>query len=85
MNYHFILCTGPDFLDIAVLPQNVRTMALKKIQDYEDTYLGEDIHLAERLEPIKTILKEEFRNPKENLKQFFQYTRILDLKRGESF
>ena len=85
LSYHFILCTGPNFLDIAGLPQNVRTLALEKIQDYEDTYLGEDIHLAERLEPIKTILKEEFKNSKKNLKQFFQYTRILDLKRGESF
>ena len=80
-----IFCDAPSFLDIAILPQNVRDRALKQIQEYLDTYQGSNSFLIECLQSIQTILKTKFKNSKKNLRQFFQYTRILDEKRGESF
>ena len=84
--YHaLIFCTTPLFMDIAVLPQNIRDRALEQIQEYLDTYQGNDSFLLECLESIQTILKTKFKNSKKNLRQLFQYTYILDEKRGENF
>ena len=80
-----IFCTTPSFLDIAVLPENVRDLALSRIQEYLDTYQGGDFFLIECLQSIQTILKTKFRNSQKNIQQLLQYTRILDEKRGESF
>ena len=85
IRHALIFCTGPHFLDIAVLPQNVRDQALAQIQEYLDTYQGDDSFLLECLESIQTILRTKFKNSEKNLKQLFQYTHILDEKRGESF
>ena len=85
IHHALIFCTVPSFLDIAVLPQNVRSRALKRIQEYRNTYKGSDSFLIECLESIQTILKTQFKNSTKNLKQLFQYTRILDEKRGEHF
>ena len=85
IRHALIFCTGPHFLDIAILPQNVRDQTLKQIQEYLDAYQGNDSFLLECLESIQVILKTKFKNSKKNLRQLFQYTRILDEKRGESF
>lgn len=83
--HSLIFCTRPPFLDIAVLPQNVRDQALGQIQEYLDAYQGEDSFLVECLQSIQTILKTKFQNSRKNIQQFSQYTHILDKKRGESF
>lgn len=81
-----IMCTGPRFLDIAICPQAVREVALKNLEDYQSNYLGNDTFFMDGIQVIKTIL--ETVRPKDApllLKKFFQYTSLLDNKRGNNF
>ena len=81
-----IICTTPKFLDIAVLPDNIKKSALSRIEKYEDSYTGKDDFLLENLNAIKNVLKkEEGKNIEQDLKKFYKYTILLDKKRGNSF
>ena len=81
-----IMCTGPEFLDIAVLPKNIKQEALAGIEKYERDYKGNDLYLLECLRAIKNILKsDESPRVKTEMKKFFKYTYLLDKKRGQSF
>ena len=80
-----LLCTDPSYLDIAILPQNVRDKALKKISAYRDTYCGRDSYFLENLKSVENILQTQFKSSETILNRFFQYTRILDEKRGNNF
>ena len=81
-----IMCTGPEFLDIACLPDNVKRSAFLKIEEYEDSYKGEDYLLLEFLGAIKNVLKtKEPKNIQHHLKRFYKYTTLLDQKRENSF
>ena len=33
-----IMCTGPEFFDIAILPENIKQKALLQIEEYETSY-----------------------------------------------
>lgn len=80
------MCEKPDFLDIAILPKNVKQRALSKIEEYENTYKGSDHFLLECLNAVKNVLKKE-ENPgiDKSLKRFYKYTGLLDKKRGDNF
>ena len=81
-----IICTGPSFFDLAILPENVRTIALKKIHDYRQNFSGDDLHFMDCLDSIVSILKEvKKKNSSFELKRFFEYTSILDEKRKDDF
>ena len=79
-----LICTEPDYLDIAILPQNIKKEALRKIHDYEENYQKKDHTLMDNLLGIKNILKKVNEKEKQ-MEFFFQYTSILDKKRGNSF
>lgn len=81
-----IMCTGPEFLDIAVLPNNIKREALLRIENYERSYKGKDSFLLECLGAIKNVLKaKEKKDIKQQLKRFYKYTILLDQKRNNSF
>ena len=81
-----IICTTPDFLDIACLPKNIKKTALLTIEKYQKTYKGKDYFLLECLDSIKNVLqKKEPKNIQYYLKTFYKYTTLLDKKREDSF
>ena len=80
------MCTVPKFLDIAVLPDNIKKSALSRIEEYESSYNGKDDFLLENLNAIKNVLKKKEQPGIElDLKSFYKYTVLLDKKRGNSF
>ena len=86
INNSIIICTTPKFLDIAILPNNIKKEALLRIKKYENSYTGKDYFLLENLNAIKNVLKkEENQEIERNLKKFYKYTQLLDKKRGNSF
>ena len=81
-----IMCTRPDFLDIIVLPKNIREKAFSQIEDYEMSYRGKDDLFLECLGGIKNVLrKKEGPDINKQLKNFYKYTKLVDQKRGEIF
>ena len=86
IDYSLIMCTGPRFLDIAILPKNIKTEALSQIESYERQYKGKDYFFLDCLSSVKNVLraKEAFDIDKQ-LKRLYKYTQILDQKRGNSF
>ncbi|MCY4523597.1 MAG: hypothetical protein OXB84_02535, partial [Halobacteriovoraceae bacterium] len=80
-----IFCTGPDFFDITMLPQNVREASLKRLNAYREEYSGHDEYLIKSLGVIKNLLKTmKKKDSIFQLRNFFEYTSILDEKRGNS-
>ena len=81
-----IMCKEPEYLNISIFPKNIKKEALLRIEEYENSYKGNDRHLLECLNSIKNILKsEEKAGIKRNLKKFYRYTSLLDQHRGNSF
>ncbi|MCZ0933480.1 MAG: twitch domain-containing radical SAM protein, partial [Oligoflexia bacterium] len=75
INSSIIICTTPKFLDIAILPNNIKKSALSRIEKYENSYSGKDHFLLENLNAIKNVLKkEEQQEVERNLKRFYKYT-----------
>ena len=86
INNSMIICTKPGFLDIAILPKNIKQPALLRIEEYEKSYKGNDHFLLECLGSVKNILKtKEKAGIEKDLKRFYKYTSLLDQKRGNSF
>ena len=86
ISYSVILCTTPRFLDIAILPENIKSKALSQIEAYEKEYKGSDHFFLECLNSIKNVLKsKEALDIDKELKNLYKYTYILDQKRGNSF
>ena len=83
---HLLMCTTPEILDIAILPNNIKQKALSKIEKYENSYQGKDCFLLECLGSVKNILKsEEKKDIERHLKRFYKYTTLLDQKRNNNF
>ena len=81
-----IICTRPEFLNVAILPKNIKQEALLRIEEYEQSYKGNDHCLLEYLGAVKNLLKtEENDETEKDLKNFYKYTYLLDQKRGNSF
>lgn len=81
-----IMCTDPEFLDIAILPKNIKEKALQGIEDYERSYKGYDLFFLGCLKSIKNILRAgEKPGTDKQLKRFYKYTNLLDEKRSENF
>ena len=82
-----IICTGPEYYNISSLSYGIiRKEALKEIKEYRSTYQGEDKLLVESLSSIEYALeKKQIGNTEHNRKRFFQYTKMLDKHRGNSF
>ncbi|MCY4523326.1 MAG: twitch domain-containing radical SAM protein, partial [Halobacteriovoraceae bacterium] len=75
-----LLCTSPGFLDISILPQNVRDLCLENIDTYQKN------HDEKKLTSIKNILCSIRKEDSSfQLKKFFEYTSLLDKKRGNNF
>ena len=86
VNNSMIICTKPEFLDIAILPKNLKQKALLRIEEYENSYKGRDHFLLECLGSVKNVLRtEEKAGIEKDLKRFYKYTSLLDQKRGNSF
>ena len=84
--YSLIMCTSPRFLDIAILPKNIKQEALYKIETYEKEYKGKDSFFLECLNSVKNVLKtKESFDINKQLKNLYKYTKILDQKRGNEF
>ena len=86
INVGFELCTYPHFLDIAILPQKVRKFSLQSLENYQSNNNKQNTYITRYLYSIKNIL----RNIKKNdslfqLERFFEYTFLLDKKRGNNF
>ena len=86
INSNLIMYMGPKYLDISILPKNIKQKALSKIEEYEKSYEGNDNFFLENLGYVKNVLKNEEKNGIETeLKRFYKYTNLLDQHRGESF
>ena len=86
INSKIIICTNPKFLDIAILPENIKKEAILRIEEYEGSYTGKDQFLLECLNSIKNVLKkEESPGVEQHLKKFYKYTVLLDKKRSNNF
>ena len=86
INSNLVMCNTPSYFDLAILPQNIRILALKDIELYQKDYQGKDDYLMECLDVVKRTLRNVKKRDSElQLKQFFQYTYILDEKRKNSF
>ena len=84
---HLMMCRERDFLNIDILPENVRKTALLKIKDYEKSYnKNRGTPFLKQIDSIKNVLNSE-ENPdiEKHLKNFYKYTKILDRHRGNSF
>ncbi len=87
---NMVMCTGPEFLDIAILPKIIKRKALSRIEEHieniKDSYKKNDSFLLECLFAITKVLKTEEKNDiKKHLKRFYKYTTLLDKKRGDNF
>ena len=82
-----IICTGPQFFDIASLPMGkVREEAIGDIEEYRREYHGKDGLLLDGLNGVENILKtKKVGNTSNNGKKFFEYTKILDTHRKNDF
>ena len=83
-----MICQVPTFLNIAILPKNVKEEALRKISSCEARPRAENWsgYFVEHLKTIKNSLKEEeHQDINKELKRFFKYTKMLDKERDESF
>ncbi len=78
---------GRPFLDISILPENVKKEALLKIHQYEKCSHKKCVSngLCMDLDQIKNILIKENKNIKKDLTAFYKYTKLLDQHRGNSF
>ena len=86
INNSMIMCTTPEFLDISILPKNIKKEAFLRIEQYEKSYTGGDHFLLECIQSVKNVLKSE-ENPgiEHKLKKFYKYTNLLDQKRNNNF
>ena len=83
---HLMMCMEHDFLNINILPVNVRKKALLKIDNYETSYKNHDIPFFKQIDSIRNVLKrEEQPGIEKHLKNFYKYTKLLDQHRGNSF
>ncbi len=81
-----IMYTGAKYLDISILPKNIKQKALLQFEEYEGNYKGNDSFFLKGLVSIKNILKsEEKTGIEKGLKNFYKYTKLLDENRGNSF
>ena len=82
-----ISCIEPDFLNIGILPNNIKKTALLKFEQTE--FLNKRRHmyfLEQIIYPIKNALKsEEKAGIEKDLKNFYKYTSLLDQHRGNNF
>ena len=86
ISHNLIMYTGPKYLDIAILPKNVKKTALLKIEEYESHNEKNDSFFLNCLISVKNILKsEEEAGIVKELKRFYRYTNLLDQHRGNSF
>ncbi len=82
----FSMCVEPEFLDITILPKNIKKIALLKIAEYESSFKIKELLPLVLFNQIKEALKsEEKPNIEEKLKRFYKYTKLLDQHRGNSF
>ena len=83
-----ILDNDPSCLDIRILPENVREVALKRIKDYLDnsSRTKRDEAFKNCIESIVYILKSVIHKQRDHLlHDFKKYTSILDKRRKNSF
>lgn len=81
-----LMCTDPDFLDIAILPRNIKQKALLKIEEYEGGYKGSDYVFSEGLNAVKNVLKKKEKAGIDKfLRRFYKYTKFLDKERNDNF
>ena len=81
-----LMCTTPEYFNMAILPQKIRDIAFDNIDAYQKNYKGTNYFLIECLDSIKNVLRgDEKENHSFQLKKFFEYTSILDNKRENSF
>ena len=80
------MCIEPNFLNIAILPKNVKTEAFSQIETYKNNYKGYDLGLLNSLGAVENVLKsEEKPDIGKDLRSFYRYTKLLDQHRGNSF
>lgn len=88
----FLFCFSPSFLDIAILPDNVKLRALEKLEEFKPrslSYNGKGHQLffmKDGIDSMITRLRQTMgqENPKQML-DFVQYTKTLDVQRKQSF
>ena len=85
-----IMLINPNFLNVAILPKNVKRKALLKLEKYQEedpfTYKESNYHLLECLNSVKNVLKSKEKvGIEKDLRNFYKYTRLLDQHRGNSF
>ena len=88
IRWSLIICTTPEFLDIASLPQGeVRKAALSEIKRYKQRIQKKQCHsFVDGLKSVEYILENKFlENTQLNGKRFFEYTKVLDEHRGNDF
>ena len=83
----FLLNNYPKCLDIRNLPQNIRDVAIKKLETWSatSTYFAEDERNKQTVLGLIKALKENYNEDSEHQMQVFkEYTLLLDSKRNQS-
>ena len=83
----FLLNNYPKCLDIRNLPQNIRDVAIEKLETWSatSTYFAEDERNKQTVLGLIKALKENYNEDSEEQMQIFkEYTQLLDSKRDQS-
>lgn len=83
----FLLNNYPKCLDIRNLPQNIRDVAIEKLETWSatSTYFAEDERNKQTVLGLIKALKENYNeDSKEQMQIFKEYTQLLDSKRDQS-
>ncbi len=83
----FLLNNYPKCLDIRNLPQNIRDVAIEKLETWSatSTYFAEDERNKQTVLGLIKALKENYNEDSEEQMQIFkEYTQLLDNKRDQS-
>lgn len=84
----FLICDYPRSLDFRILPDNVRQEAIKKLEAWKPTskILMNRENNVQSLDALINALKEKRHDDwQEQLSIFEEYTKLLDVTRGENF
>lgn len=88
VNVDFLYVTDPPFLDIRILPDSTRRIALDKLTAYvkrSTKFVNSNANLANSVQSLINALTVKPSVNAERLTDFARYTKSLDVSRGENF
>ncbi len=81
----YLINDHPFYLDVTILPQHIREKAALNLESYQGKLLNEP-RIKTTIQGIINLMRKEQHQDHETLmKNFLNYTRMLDKTRNESF